>query len=430
MSSLHSNLQRAAYVLGGHCTPFLGQGHPEFVNKSHQDFGKRENPCLEELLEAAVSGALSECAVPAKLVDRAWVGNFAGQLFTGQGHLGAALAGVHPDLAHKPCMRVEGACASGGLAFSAAVESIQAGADIVLVAGVEVQTTVPAEKGGDYLASASHYRRQAGRLDQHTFPALFAQRTQAYLAAYPGVSSTDLDLVAVKAYGNAARNPLAQMQKVKMTADQARNSRSVLKNEDLKQFMKLSDCSQVSDGAAALVLVSEQGLKKLSKSRGDAVEVLHVAHAANNLYADPGDRARLDNVAIAAQQAYDATGLAPGDVEIAEVHDCFTIAEILMYEALGFAEAGQGASLIRYGKTCIGGSIPVNTGGGLLAFGHPTGATGVKQILEVWRQMKGRCGAYQLERRPRVGLAANMGGDDKTAVVTVLRNAEATHSKL
>lgn len=430
MTDMHSSLRRPAYVLGGHCTPFLGNGHPDFISKGHQDFGKRTNPSIEELLSIAVNGALDSCGVPAKLVDRAWVGNFAGQLYTGQGHLGPALAGAHPDLVHKPCMRVEGACASGGLAFSSAVESIQAGSDIVLVAGVEVQTSVSAQKGGEYLASASHYSRQAGKLDQHTFPALFAQRAQAYLASNPDVSTSDLDLVAVKAYSNAARNPLAQMQTTSMSADRAKKSRPVLRNEELKQFMKLSDCSQVSDGAAALIVVSEDGLRKLAKSVVDAVEVLNVSYAANNLYADPQDLSRLDNVAVAARRAYEATGLSPSQVDVAEVHDCFTITEILMYEALGFASVGKGVSLIRSGETGLGGKIPVNTGGGLLGFGHPVGATGVKQVLEVYRQMKGRCGKYQMERIPEVGLTANMGGDDKTAVVAILRNLKLPVSRL
>lgn len=430
MTDVRSSLRRPTYVLGGHCTPFLGNGHPDFISKGHPDFGKRTNPSMEELLSIAVNGALDSCGVPAKLIDRAWVGNFAGQLYTGQGHLGSALAGAHPDLVHKPCMRVEGACASGGLAFSSAVDSIQAGCDIVLVAGVEVQTTVSAQKGGDYLASASHYSRQAGKLDQHTFPALFAQRARAYFASNQDVSASDLDLVAMKAYRNAARNPLAQMQTTSMTAERAKASRTILQNENLKAFMKLSDCSQVSDGAAALIVVSEDGLKQLAKSAVDAVEVLNVSYAANNLYADPQDPLRLDNVAVAARRAYEATGLSPDQVDVAEVHDCFTITELLMYEALGFAPVGEGVSLIRNGQTELGGKLPVNTGGGLLAFGHPVGATGVKQVLEVYRQMKGQCGEYQMERKPTLGLTANMGGDDKTAVVTVLRKPSIPMSKL
>jgi acetyl-CoA acyltransferase len=176
-------MHRRAFVLGGRTTPFIGKGSPDFIWKKHPDFGTRENPTLEELLTAAVRGALEETGVAAADVDKAWVGNFVGELFSNQGHLGAALVGAHPDLLYKPVMRVEGACASGGLAFASAVESIRAGSDITLVAGVEVQTTASARVGGDYLARASHYKRQRG-LDDFTFPALFARRTKHYREAW------------------------------------------------------------------------------------------------------------------------------------------------------------------------------------------------------------------------------------------------------
>jgi acetyl-CoA acyltransferase len=181
----------------------------------------------------------------------------------------------------------------------------------------------------------------------------------------------------------------------------------------------MSDCSQVSDGGAALVLVSEDGLAKLGKSPADAIEVLGLGHATGNLYQDD-DILAMPTTQAAAQVAYDAAGVKPSDIQLAEVHDCFTVTELLIYEALGFAARGQGAALMRSGRTELTGDLPVNTGGGLIGFGHPVGATGVKQILEVFRQMKGLCGNYQVANRPTLGVTANMGGDDKTAVVTVL----------
>src|SRR5690606_2813095 len=163
-----------------------------------------------------------------------------------QGHLGAALVGVHPDLVNKPAMRVEGACASGGLALASAVESIQAGTDVALVAGVEVQTTVSARTGGDYLARASHYARERS-LDDFTFPALFAARVKAAREAY-GLTDEDLGRVAVKAYANANRNPLAHMKAVTLDLETASASDDrnpcFLSNPDLKPHMRMSDCSQ------------------------------------------------------------------------------------------------------------------------------------------------------------------------------------------
>jgi acetyl-CoA acyltransferase len=414
-------MPRRAFVLGGHITSFIGKKHPDFIWKRHPDFGTRTNPTLEDYIHQAVQGALTATGTRAGLVDKAWIGNFVGELFSNQGHLGAAVVGAEPGLKHKPVMRVEGACASGGLAFASALESIQAGADVTLVVGAEVQTTASARVGGDYLARASHYARQR-QIDDFTFPALFARRTQAYLEANDATEA-DTGRVAVKAYANANRNPLAHMRAVSMSLETAgsagdRNP-NFLANEALHPWLKMSDCSQVSDGGAALVLVSEDGLAKLGKSPADAIEVLGLGHATGNLYQDD-DILAMPTTQAAAQVAYDAAGVKPSDIQLAEVHDCFTVTELLIYEALGFAARGQGAALMRSGRTELTGDLPVNTGGGLIGFGHPVGATGVKQILEVFRQMKGLCGNYQVANRPTLGVTANMGGDDKTAVVTVL----------
>lgn len=416
-------LARRAFVIGGHITPFIGKSNPDFIWKGHADFGKRENPTIEELITAAVRGALEKTGTAAADVEKMWIGNFVGELFVNQGHLGAAVVGAHPDLLFKPSIRVEAACASGGLAFSSAVDAIQGGTDVALVVGAEVQTTASARTGGDYLARAAHYRRQRG-LDDFTFPALFAWRTKHYREAY-GLTEEDLGRVSVKAYGNANKNPLAHMRAVKMTLEQASkaNERNphFLSNQELSPWLKVSDCSQVSDGASALIVVSEEGLKKLGKSMSDAIEVLGQGVSAGNLYED-GDPLRMECTEAAVSRAYAQAGIKASQIGVGEVHDCFTLAELLMYEALGFAKPGQAIELIKEGRTDIEGDLPINTGGGLVGFGHPVGATGVKQVLEVWRQMKGQCGDYQIPGSPEIGVAANMGGNDKTSVVSVFAN--------
>lgn len=415
-------LRRRTFILGGHVTPFIGKNHPDFIWKRHPEFGKRDNPSLADYITQSVIGALDATGVEAAAIEKGWIGNFCGELFSNQGHLGAALAGAHADFLYKPFMRVEGACASGSLAFVCALDSIQAGTDVALVAGAEVQTTVSARQGGDFLARAAHYERQR-EIDDFTFPALFARRTKHYFESFDA-SDEDLARVSVKAYENAGKNPLAHMRTVKLTLEQAKASATnpqFLSNAELKPYLSVSDCSQVSDGGAALIVVSEEGLAKLGKSAADAVEVIGTGHATASLYVD-GDPVRLETTAAAAKKAYAAAGIAAGDIDVAEVHDCFTLTEILMYEALGWAEVGRGSSLVRDGATAIDGKLPVNTGGGLIGFGHPVGATGVKQLIEIFRQMKGLCGDYQVPKTPNLGLCANMGGDDKTAVVTVLRN--------
>jgi acetyl-CoA acyltransferase len=415
---------RRVFVLGGHTTPFIGKKHPDFIWKGHPDFGRRDNPTLEDTITTSVRGALDATGVQAEQIQKAWIGNFVGELFSNQGHLGAAVVGAHPGLMYKPVMRVEGACASGGLAFACAVDAIRAGTDVALVVGAEVQTTATARQGGDYLARAAHYARQRA-LDDFTFPALFGWRTKHYQAAF-GVTDEDIGRVAVKAYANANRNPLAHMKAVKLdlaTASSANDKNpTFLSNAEFNPYIKMSDCSQVSDGGSALIAVSEEGLRQLGKTPADAIELVALAHTTSNLYED-GDPTVLDTTQVAARRAYAEAGIRPSDVRVAEVHDCFTVTELLMYEALGFAAPGQGNRLVREGRTEIGGDIPVNTGGGLVGFGHPVGATGVKQILEIHRQMKGRCGDYQVAGSPDVGLTANMGGNDKTVVLSIFRNA-------
>lgn len=411
---------RRIFLLGGAITPFIGKRHPDFVWEKHADFGKRDNPTLEDTLQAAVLGAFEATGVAAEQVDRCVVGNFVGELFSNQGHLGAALVACHPALVFKPSLRVEGACASGGLALATAVDGLRAGADVALVAGVEIQTTASARTGGDYLARASHYRRQRG-IDDFTFPALFARRVKACREAY-GLSDEDLGHVSVKAYGNANRNPLAHMKAVRMDIETAGaigpKNAAFLQNPELQPYMKMSDCSQVSDGAAAALLATEDGLRRLGKKADDAIELRALAVAAGDLWND-GDPIRLTASALAVARAYAEAGIGPRDLDVAEVHDCFTVTELLMLEAMGLCEVGQAAAFVREGRTAITGDIPVNTGGGLVGFGHPVGATGVKQALEIWRQMTGRCGDYQVPKRPRVGMAVNMGGDDKTVVASI-----------
>jgi acetyl-CoA acyltransferase len=163
--------------VGGHISKFIGARHPDFIWKKHPDFGVKSNPSLEDYIHEAVNECFTATGVPAKAVQKAWIGNFAGELFSSQGHLGAAVAGSHEDLENKPIMRVEGACASGGLAFASALESIRAGTDVTLVVGAEVQTTASARQGGEYLARAAHFARQKD-IDDFLFPCLFARRNK------------------------------------------------------------------------------------------------------------------------------------------------------------------------------------------------------------------------------------------------------------
>jgi acetyl-CoA acyltransferase len=413
---------RPVYVAAQAITPFIGKGNPAFIAKGHPDFGKRDNPSLEDHLTAAIQKLMDEYTIDPKLVQRGYVGNFAGELFSSQGQLGAMVARADARLAGTGFARMEAACASGGVSTVSAVDAIQAGLDLVLVVGAEVQTTVKAREGADYLARAAHYETERG-IDDFTFPALLTRRAKAYKEKY-GMTDRDLAHFSVKAYANGNRNPLAHMNAVRMTLDQAAEASDTnpnfLQNPELKAHLRMSDCSQVSDGAAAILLASEEGLKKLNRAKADCVELVSYGFATNPL-GQVKDLLRLDTAALATKEALGDAGKKPWDMQVAEVHDCFTVTELMMMEALGWAELGQAAAMVREGRTAIDGDLPVNTGGGLVGFGHPVGATGVKQVLEIWRQMKGRCGDYQVPSTPSVGLCANMGGDDKTVVVSIFR---------
>jgi len=416
-------LHRRVFIAGGAITAFIGKNHPDFVWKKHPDFGKRENPTLEDYLTQATLLALQNAGVSPEQIQKGYVGNFAGELFNQQGHLGSMIARGVESLEGVPFTRVEGACASGGLAVIGAIEAIAAGRDFVLAVGAEAQTTVSAREGADFLARASHYASERS-LDEFTFPAMFARRAKHYFEA-TGTTEADIGYVVAKAYENANRNPLAHMKAVKIGLEQASAASDAnpyfLANPEFREFLKISDCSQVSDGGAAMVLVSEEGLRALGKTPDEAIELLSYAQS-NAALGRVRDYTRMDNSARAVAENFADVGIAPSDIGVAEVHDCFAVTEVLMTEAIGLAKFGQGAALAREGRTSITGDIPINTGGGLLAFGHPVGATGIKQVFEIARQMRGECGDYQIAARPKYGLTVNMGGDDRTTVSMVVRD--------
>lgn len=410
------------YIAAVSLTPFIGKGHPDFIWKKHPDFGKRENLDLEGYLGQAVTELFAQGLDP-KHVTRGYVGNFAGELFNQQGHLGALVSRVMPELAGVGIGRTEAACASGGIALMSAAEAVCAGHDVVLVAGAECQTTVRAREGGEFLARAAHFKEERP-IDDFTFPALFARRIKAYHEKY-GLELSELAHFTMKAMSNAKKNPLAHMKANKWDFEHAStggdHNPNFLGNEELKDYLRVSDCSQVTDGGAALLLCSEEGLTKLGVSKDKAVK-LRSYHLATNPLGRTPDPTKMDTAALAFCRTFTDGEVTLGDINVAEVHDCFTIAELLMMEAMGLEEPGKGLEAVKSGKTALDGSLPVNTGGGLVGFGHPVGATGVKQAAEIFRQMKGQCGDYQLKSTPKLGLMANMGGDDRTCFTALFEN--------
>lgn len=403
------------YMVAGYNTISMGTGRKEFNPK-------KERPGLEHYIKEAGQVTLSQIGGAAR-VDEGVVGNFMASRFNKQAHLGAFMPMIDEGLKYKPSLRVEGACASGGLALVSAIKSALSGsAEVVLALGVEVQNTVKAIYGADILAGAGWFaRRKAGHA--YFFPGQFSDRAGAY---YQKIGREKARKAMAKWYSNAVENarlcPTAQEFDNKVADLEAQG----LMEPNPKTFtdhLNVFDCSKVSDGASAIAIVTEEGLKRTGIALKDAVEVVAIGHAVDDITSLPGDLTKLTTIAQAAKIALASAGITASQLATVETHDCFSIAGILGMEAIGLAEDGKGADFVLEGHTARNGKIPVNTTGGLIGWGHPTGATGVHQAVTIWEQMTGRAGAAQINipaDKP-YGLSINMGGDDKTVVAIVYR---------
>jgi len=366
-------------------------------------FGELWRSSLRDLFVEAAAEAIA--GAHADRVDAIVVGNMSGGQFVGQEHLGPLMAD-HLGMAGTPAIRVESACASGGAALHVAFLEVASGAcDLVLAAGVEKMSD-----GADVtavLASAADQETEV--YHGITFPGLYAMIARAHMEAY-GTSEEDLSWVAVKNHRHGALNPKAQFRReVKLE--------EVMASTMVAEPLRLLHCSPVSDGAAAVLLCP---LDQANRYTDRPVRIRASALAtAPMALAERKNPAVLDAVALSAERAYKMAGLGPDDIHVAEVHDCFTIAEICCIEALGFAERGCGRVAAREGLTALGGRIPVNTSGGLKAKGHPVGATGIAQAIEIFEQLRGEAGERQVADA-RIGLAQNMGGSGASSVVHIL----------
>lgn len=402
-------------MIAGYNTVSMGTGRKEFNPK-------KERPGLEHYIEEAGKGTLAQIGGAAH-VDEGVVGNFMASRFNKQAHLGAFLGMIDPQLRLKPSIRVEGACASGGLALATGIKSVLSGsAEVVLALGVEVQNTVKAIYGADILAGAGWFKR---RKEGHAyfFPGQFSDRAGAYFEKVGRDKARKAFAVWYKnAIENARLCPTAQ-EYTNQVADLESQGLTEPNPRSFTNHLNVFDCSKVSDGASSIAIVSEEGLQRCGVPLNQAVEVVGVGHAADDITALPDDLTRLSTVAFAVKQALASAGITASDLATVETHDCFTIAGILGMEAIGLVEEGKGADFVIEGHTARNGKIPVNTTGGLIGWGHPTGATGVHQAVTIWEQLTGNAGKAQINipaERP-YGLTVNMGGDDRTVVAIVYR---------
>ncbi len=368
-------------------------------------FGELWGVSPRSLAREAVFGALKDAGMEIKKIQALFVGNMLSGILGGQEHLGAFFAeevglGV-------PAFKIEGACASGGLALHAAVMGLLSGQyQTVVVLGVEKMTDhKPEDVATALMGAGSEEERASGA----TFPGLYALLARAHMQAF-GTTEEELAEVSVKNHFHASLNPNAQFRNI-ITKEH------VLGSTKIADPLKLLDCSPISDGAAAVVLSTKKG--------DGAIRIAASTVATDTL--GLAQRARLTELKAtreAAKKAYETAGIAPSDIDVAEVHDCFTIAEVLAMEDLGFYKKGAAAGSISRGETTIGKSkhLVVNPSGGLKGCGHPVGATGVKQVVELVDQMRGRAGKRQVGGAT-IGLAQNVGGSGATAVTHILKKS-------
>jgi len=372
------------------------------------EFGELWDKSFREIFVEAGIGAIQDAGIQGGKIDALYVGNMSGGRFIEQEHIGALIAD-YAGLAslHIPSTRVEAACASGGLALRQGIIAVASGYhDIVIAGGAEKMTDVDVETTTDALASAAD-REWEGVMGA-TFPGLYAMIARLHMHRY-GTTKEQLASVAVKNHHHGTMNPKAQFQN-EITIDTVLNS--VMVADPLHVF----DCSPISDGASAVVLAPAEVAHKYTDT---PIYVKASAQAGGTLSLhDRKDITTLDATLAAAKRAYEMAKVTPNDIDFAEVHDCFTIAEICAIEDLGFVKKGEGGKATQDGMTAIGGKIPVNTSGGLKACGHPVGATGVKQAVEITLQLRGEAGKRQVDGA-EIGLTHNVGGTGGTAVVHI-----------
>ncbi len=370
-------------------------------------FGALAGRDLRSLAVEAGEKCLKNGHLSPSQIEAFWLGNFAGPSFVGQNHL-APYVSTALGLEGIPATRVEAACASSGSAFFHAVSAVAAGLyEVVLVAGVEKMTSQPTARVTEILASAGDCSGEikAGS----TFPSLFAMIARRHMYQF-GTTREQLAAVAVKNHANGFLNPNAHMRKI-ITLEQALNARPVA------EPLGLYDCSLISDGAAAVAITS---LERARDFTDKPVRVLGIAQASDYVALDQKqDITTFPAVRKAAEKAYAMASLSAKDIQFAELHDCFTIAEIIAMEDLGFVKRGEGGPRSAAGYTALHGELPINTSGGLKSKGHPVGATGVAQICDLVEQIRCEAGERQVKRHS-LGLAQNLGGSGATCVVSIL----------
>ena len=379
------------------------------VGWGHTPFG-RMSESVEELVCQAAKEAISHANIDPKEIDGIWLGHYNGGLVP-DGFISSLALQVSPDLRFTPATRLENACASGSAAVFAARNAIKAGtAKVTLVIGVEKMTAKDTKGVAESLMTASYQAEEGGI----TFPQVFGRYADAYFQAH-GDKSEILARIAAKNHTNSVKNPLAQMQK-----DVGFDFCNLVseKNPLVAPPLRLTDCSLISDGAAALIMVADD----MSNDFDRAVSFKAGVQVNDFLPMSSRDILKFEGPAEAFRKAFSEAKIEVSDLDFAEIHDCFTIAELLIYEAMGLAKPGRGSDLVLDGTVHSDGALPINLSGGLKAKGHPVGATGVSMHALTAAQISGEAGTLQKEGAS-LGCIFNMGGSGVANYCSILENA-------
>lgn len=404
--------RKKIYAAGGFTTVFMGSGRNEFdPSKPMRSF--------EEYLAETAAGTLGQ--MPNATFDQGVIGSFMSSRFIKQANLPGFLPMMVPSLCYKLCTAVEGACGTGGRAISTGVQALLSDqADSVFVTGFEMQNTMKSIYGADVLAGAAYYSKERKSGHAYFFPGIFAERAGAYYQRY---GQEPVRQAMAKWYENAILNA-----RLYAKAQEYHNKASDLYKlgltpPDPERFvphLNYFDCSKVSDGAASIALFSEEGLARAGIDKKHAVEVIAIGAAQDDITLPPPDLTALTTTEKAIHQALEQSGLSIKDMGMIEVHDCFTITGLLAIEAMGLAPKGKGFEYVLEGKIGRTSELPINVSGGLGGFGHPTGATGIRQLVDLQQHLTGQAEAPLDLKRP-YGMLISMGGNDKTVTCVIVK---------
>lgn len=408
-------LRKKLYVAAGYNTTYFGSGRKEFDPS-------KPMPGFETYLTETAKGTISQ--VPNPQFDEGVIGSFMPARFIKQANLPGFLPFMVPSLLGKPCTGVEGACGTGGRAIATAARAILSDlADSVFVAGFEVQNTMKAVYGADVLAGAAYYNKERKEGHAFFFPGIFSKRAGAYYDKY-GYDLTRQSMAKwyEQSILNARKNTKAQ-EFHNTTKDLFALGLTPPDPERFIPYLNLYDCSKVSDGASSLVVLSEEGLRICGIPKKDALEIIGIGAAEGDITQDPADLTELSITKIAVHKALEQAGITLEQIGWLEVHDCFSISGILSLEAAGFASKGKAPQFILDGHTSPEGKIPTNLSGGLGGFGHPTGASGVRQMVDLLHQLTGKA-ENQVNSSKPYGMMISMGGNDKTVTCLIVKKVD------